>query len=144
MSKSGKTLARFKVYPKGKWYWFDVVIWKKKSEMIAHLKRNAMIAKNPGYEAICCNMRIYEIDNEMRVRKTGKLGEIHFYAGNCTMGIITHESGHAAFGWARAKGLNASDTISGSGQPDVGKGEEDYCWVLGNIARQIVIGMNDK
>ena len=51
-----------------------------------------------------------------------------------TMNIVTHETGHAALAWFRRKYWNQRDVDINSSMEI----EEQFCYVLGDIGRQIV------
>lgn len=127
-------LAKFNIYPKGRWFFFQVFVWKKVSDMRRTLKSCGCPYRHT--EAICCANRLIDCRKSRKVRKTGLLGQIHFYRGSFTMGIITHETTHAALAWAREVGCNPTTR---NGDRLASKEEEAFCWVLGNLARQIVL-----
>ena len=58
------------------------------------------------------------------------------------MGVITHESGHAALAWCREAKVDPCEMKLTD--HDVSHGEEIFCWVLGNIARQIVLKAHEQ
>jgi hypothetical protein len=127
-------LAKFLIYPKGNWYHYRVFVWKTKSEMHKYLKAVHVI-KIKNCEAICCCCRVLSAFNRVTYT-TGCLGHIHFYADSFKMGIITHECAHAALNWCRVRKKNPMNT---DGTLNASKDEEEFCWVLGNLARQVVL-----
>jgi len=51
------------------------------------------------------------------------------------VGIVAHEAAHATLFYARKNGVKASNLLSSKGSEN--KDHEQFCWVLGNINRQI-------
>lgn len=128
-------LAKFKVYPKGRWYFFHVYVWKKRSQMHRAL-REAFVDCGDDCEGICCSNKVLRVKKNGRYGATGQLGHIHFHAGSFAMGTITHECTHAAIAWAKVARIDPMH-INGTGWAS--DQEESFCWVLGNIARQVVL-----
>lgn len=127
-------LASFKVFPKGRWFHFRVFVWKRRRDMLVALHKGH-IADIAHCEAICVSNTVYACSNG-RSRMTGLIGQIHFHRHSFMMGVITHEAGHAALAYcrrARVSPVEPGDGVKAS------RGEETFCWVLGNVARQIVL-----
>ena len=132
-------LAKCKVYPKGTWYFFLVCVWKRRKDMLQAL-RQGHVEDIEDCEAICVTNTVYACAAG-KSHMTGCLGQIHFHQNSFMMGIITHESAHAALAWARRVGVNVTEAKP-ENQSHVSGAEESFCWVLGNISRQIVLKVN--
>lgn len=128
-------LAKFKIHPRGRWHFFTVFVWKRVEDMRRELKRCG-VRRTAHTEAICCCNEVINVSPDGKVRRTGCMGQIHFHRGSFSMGIITHECGHAALAWVRHKGI---DPAHSDGSGDASESEEAFCWVLGNLARQVVL-----
>lgn len=151
--------AKFRIYPQwsestngtgspgrprsSRWFYYQVFVWKRRDEMRKAIKDAGVIA--PRCEAICCCNRIIRTQSKAnggRSRLTGLLGQIHFYEDSFRMGIITHECTHAALDWAREAKVDPLERKHTIGC--VSNGEEIFAWVLGNLARQVVIRADEQ
>jgi hypothetical protein len=133
MTKS--LLAKFRVYPRGRYHFFQVFVWKCRKDMHRAL-RKACVPTDNHCDGICCCNTTLHVKRNGHWRASGQLGQIHFHARCFSMGVITHESGHAALYWAEICKINPMHS-DGSGWAS--KQQEAFCDVLGNIARQIVL-----
>lgn len=131
-------LTKFRVYPAGKGLYFHCFVWDTKDQMQRFVR-----AQNPGskarranFLAIVCGFSITHYSKNRPARMLPILGEIHFFRGSLRMGIITHESGHAAMQWCRRMKIDPTQATMDNAESE---GEERFCWALGNIGREIVL-----
>lgn len=148
--------AKFRIYPQwsestaganspgrprsSRWFWFEVFVWKRRDEMRRAIKDSGVTA--PRCEAICRCSRMFRTSKTGNCYYTGMLGQIHFYKDSFRMGVITHECTHAALEWARAAKVDPTERKHAIGC--VSNGEEIFAWVLGNLARQVVIRADEQ
>ena len=137
--QSNRLLARFRVYPDKKTLFFMVYVWPTKKAMHYHVGMASEIKKD--FLAIVCSNETIKFPKHGPRRKRPLLGQIHFYEDSLRMGIICHEAGHAALAWAERMGIDCKE--KSQDQRNASHGEEQFCWALGNIARQIVIRTKD-
>lgn len=143
-----RPLARFKIFPetidsdthpKATPLWFNVVVFKTKKQMerylVAHGGRDDCYASVLSYD-------VWTVKPGGPAVLTGELGTIAFHSDYLTMGCMTHEATHAAIAWARRVKLNFRRLTPSRGGA-CSETEERFCHALGNIARQIVLGLND-
>ena len=147
-------LARFRVYPgRVGGLYYMVYVWPTKRAMQYWVKagingagNTPLVGRRGDFKAICCSnttLRIGYRDNPNRVaRRLPLLGQIHFYKDSLRMGIICHESGHAALAYCDRMKIDFNEQPQKVGCAS--EGEEGFCWALGNIARQIVVGTAKK
>lgn len=137
-------LARFRVYPMRRTLYFQVYVWPTKGAMLWHVNRGCGMALRGrrNFEAICCPSDTINVKSGGRSRMLPLLGQLHFWKGSLRMGIICHESGHAALSYCERMGYDVKEKVTpaGLGVMDVDCGEERFCYALGNIARGIVVG----
>lgn len=131
-------LAKCVVYPKGRWFYFNVYVWKRRKDMQQALQQG-QIADVGHCEAICVSSITLDCTNRSP-RMTGCIGQIHFHSESFMVGIITHECGHAALAWARRVGVDLTEPKQAGDWAS--NAEEAFCWVLGNLARQVVLKVN--
>jgi hypothetical protein len=138
-----KPLAKFRVYPsKGRLY-FLVFIWRSLRDFRAACPGNGRaLGLCRGYDLITVK------PNGANGHLEPDMGEIHLVKRYLTMGIITHESTHAAFRWSeRARCHPALERKHKPRQAHViasNDPEERFCYALGNIAKQIAWGLNKR
>lgn len=124
-----KPLARMMVNCGRGRFTYEVVVWRTLKQLRKNLDRKeGTLAFHRGFSVYLCRRN--------RVKQKPLIGQLHFALSSLRMGIITHECGHAALHWCHVTGRNPmvrDDTCSAT------KAEEDFCWVLGNLARQVVL-----
>lgn len=116
------------VYPDDKgWHRCGVLVFDNKKNMLKFCRKHKL-PSHSNQEALCTTW----------VEKSRRdFGFMVFYLGGITQEIITHECGHAAFGYLVRKGINM---CSLNPEPDtdlVTDVEEMYCEALGRMANDV-------
>lgn len=143
MIKRAKFPWSFRVYPDNGFLYFTVTIFRSVKQM--HAQDNVSVNKN--YCAICLGGYKIRLKRNLRVCVTGSMGQIWIPESRYRIGIITHECAHAAFRYLDRRfkqwKLTPKTRFSKNGRGNCSDRDEVYCWVLGNLVRQIVLNYND-
>lgn len=135
-------LTKFRVYAdRTPSLYYECWIWRTKRAMRKWVRaeRPDSLARRGKFLAIVCGYSITRYSKGKPARMLPVLGRMHFWQGALRMGIICHESGHAALGWCRRMKIDPTQSSDGNYASD---GEEKFCDALGNIARQIAVRAN--
>ena len=134
---------QFRVYPEkrgGEYY--ACIIFPIREAMLAYDDEQRKLLKYPHrvpseeHKAQVRSWTAIKTDALGRFSHRGRsLGEIHFFLGGMGVGVVAHEAAHATLFWARKGKIPASRLYSHRGDQD--SLHEKFCWVLGNINRQI-------
>lgn len=115
--------------------YFDVKIFATKKDMYGWFRDFTRYEKRIGcnFEAIVLDRHRFKCTKKY-CRSIPHVATMLFVRSRMTMNIVTHESGHAALAWFRRKywhqrGVDINTSI---------EIEERFCYVLGDIARQLV------
>lgn len=139
--KPSQVLACFRVYPgRKRTLYFSVVVFTTKKDMNRIVNRSVPknCRRSKSFAAMVCSSKRIKFPKNKPRRTSPCLGEIFFYRDSLRMGIICHESGHAALAYCERMKIDPMQDVQRQGYAS--DGEEKFCWALGNIARQIVIG----
>jgi hypothetical protein len=137
-----KPVATFRVYPD----WpsrlhYRVRVFRTVAEMLAYVRRG----RDPRQIGRFCKglVRTWtRISFKGRRSWTApEMGEIVLAKNWLGSELLSHESTHAALGWARRRKLNLQ--AEGRGR-DVSREEERLCYGLGKIMRGLVNGLHRK
>jgi hypothetical protein len=137
-------LACFRIYPeRGRSrLHFDVRIFQNIRAIRAYLKASRLPDRRLGRygKALCSTYRIIRADHTLPV-----MGEILMPVRWLGAGLIAHECGHAALGWASRIQLNpVVDAVPRRGVLCASDTEERFCYGLGELNRQIIVQLWDR
>lgn len=144
MNPPARLLAKFRAYPGPRSLYFKVFVWPTKRAMLFHVNGacGAALRGRRDFEALVCPSTTVFFPKRGAQRTRPCLGHIHFHRNSLRMGIICHESGHAALAYCERMGFDVKEKVTArlTNTLDHETGEERFCYALGNIAREIVIG----
>lgn len=138
-------LAFYRVYPeRGSRLHFRVRIFRSLRAMRRYLAADPFHRTLGRHgKAMCSTWTRHRVRRGRRSRITDEMGEIVIPRAWLGAGVIAHEATHAALGWARRIGLQG--VLDAAGRPGrVSDPEERFCRALGEISRQIAVGLYDR
>jgi hypothetical protein len=126
-------LKQFKIYPDNHWVWIEVFIHHSQKAMVKFVDDPAL----KDFHGLSRGGYTVKIHKNGSESLTGQIGELHFHRGAMGAGTVSHESTHATFRYFQHRLRFKLKPMSKKSGRDVSSWEENFCWVLGNIANQI-------
>jgi hypothetical protein len=118
---------------------YRVLVFRNVAEMLTYARRR----ENPSRPGRFCKAMVSTWTRltfvSGRERTQPELGEMLFAKRWLGSEVLSHESTHAALGWARRAGVNpGANDLPRRGD------EERFCYALGQTIRQLVNGLHAK